>query len=151
MTIATELGQARQSITDISRNVPSIRRAVDQINQAFPAVYNNVLSITSNVQGFKDDMYQMKDHIQRSEDHLEILPIIRERLDALPTNLASSLMLQFENRFRERQQREVIEPRSSDILEKIDSMVGIEGLLRVNTYPIDLGTRTKAATTLLYQ
>jgi hypothetical protein len=141
MTIATELGQATQSITDISRDVPAIRTAVDRIDEAFPTVYSDVLSMTSNVQDLKAGMNQMRDHIQRSEEHLENLPIIRDGIDILPSTIASSIMLQFESHFRERQQREEIEPRSSEMLEKIDALVGIENSLRVNTYSIDVGTR----------
>ena len=122
-TIAAELADAKKGITNMSQDIPSIRTAVDRIGQELPAVSNEVALIGSNVQDVKEDLYHMRGHIQKSEEQLDHLPIIRERIDTLPSSLASSIMLQLESYSRERHQFQSNGPGSAEIMDKIDALV----------------------------
>lgn len=122
MTIVTELGDAKQNIKNISRDVPSILTVVNRIDQDLPNVCNEMALVRSNVHGIKEDVQVMKNHLQKSEERLDVLPLIKDRIDTLPASLASSVMMQLESRDLERRQLVLGGPGSSEISEKIDAL-----------------------------
>jgi hypothetical protein len=105
--------------------MPPIRKTIEQIDQALPAVSTNLDLIVSNVQDVKEDLHNMRGDIQRSEEKLDHLPVIRERIDILPSSLASSIMLQLESQSRERHQFQPSGPGAAEIVDKIEALVCI--------------------------
>jgi hypothetical protein len=146
----TVLADTKQCITCISQDMPSVRTAVDQMHQAIPAISNEVVLIGSNVKDVKEELQHMRGHIQRSKEQLDHLPIISERIDTLPSRVASSIMLQLESHNHERHQFQSSGPGAAEIVDKIDALVCVYSLIK-SMYSTFLGTRDKAVTTVLHK
>lgn len=123
MAVAIDLGDAKRDIHTISQGLPSIQKSIDRIDQGLPLISSNVVSIGANVREIRDDLHQVRDHLQRSEKRLAFLPFMQQRIEALPSSFASSILPELESHGLVQHQFQLNGFGSAEIIDRIDALV----------------------------